>query len=453
MRLPVEVAIQLDKFRPRDYQKPIFDAFFNKKFKRLVVILPRRAGKDLTCWNILIRDAINEVGVYYMIYPTYTQGKKILWNSITIQGERFLDYIPKRIIAGVNSSDMRIALVNGSIIQIIGSDDPDRIVGTNPRGVVFSEYALQNPRIYSLISPILSANLGWAIFISTPRGRNHFWELYNMAMNSPAWWTIKLGLNETRHISYEEVERDMREGLMSPDLVQQEYFSSFSAGVEGSYYCKYLDKMRLSNQLGVVPWESGFPVHTAWDIGVRDSTSIIFFQTIGQVVRIIEYYENSKEGLEHYTKYVLSKDYQYGKHIAPHDIRVKEFGSGMTRIDKARQLGVRFTIAGNISIVDGIEAVRSTLSKVWIDEAKCAKLIKAIENYRQEWDDKRKVYKDKPLHDNFSHAADALRYMCIALPKTHDGLSAEALEQRYRDVCMGPGANLPEVFRNPGGRF
>jgi len=447
MNQPIEVKIHLSKFRPRDYQRPIFKAFFDDRFRRMVIVMCRRAGKDLCTWNIVIREAIARPGVYYVVYPTYAQGKKILWSSVTIQGMRFLDYVPKQLVDGMNSQEMKITLTNGSIIQIIGSDNPDRIVGTNPQGVVFSEYALQNPRIYALMSPILAANKGWAIFQSTPRGRNHFWDIYNLALNSPEWWTCKLGLNETRHIDPKEIDREIAEGLMSPDLVQQEYYVSFNAGVEGSYYCKYVDRMRLNNQIGVVPWESGFKVHTAWDIGVRDSTAIIFFQVIGQIVRIIDYYEKNKEGLEHYVNYVLSKDYVYGMHIAPHDIKVKEFGSGMTRIEKAKHLGVNFTVASNISIMDGIESVRSALSKIWIDEERCAKLIRSLENYRQEYDSKRQVYKDIPLHDKHSHAADCMRYLCISLPKTRDGLSSEELERMRHEAIYGEESSIPAIFR------
>jgi len=444
---PVEVKIHLNKFKPRDYQRPIFEAFFRDKFRRLVIVMCRRAGKDLCTWNIVIREAVTKVGVYYIVFPTYSQGKKILWDSVTICGKRFLDYIPKQLVDRTNSQEMKINLTNGSIIQIIGSDNPDRIVGTNPCGVVFSEYALQNPLIYSLMSPILAANKGWAIFQSTPRGKNHFWSLYNLAVNSPEWWACKLGLNETRHIEVEAIEREIDEGQMSPDLVQQEYYCSFEAGVEGSYYCKYVDKMRLNNQIGVVPWESGFKVHTAWDIGVRDSTVIIFFQTIGQTVRIIDYYEKNKEGLEHYVNHVMSKDYTYGKHIAPHDIRVKEFGSGMTRIEKAKNLGLTFTVASNIALMDGIESVRSAFSKLWIDETKCSKLIRSLENYRQEWDNRLKRYKDNPLHDSYSHAADAMRYLCISLPKTRDGLSADDLEKIRNDAVYGNQSGFPDFFK------
>lgn len=349
---------------------------------------------------------------------------------------------------------MKIRFKNGSLLQLVGSDNVDSLMGTNPQGVVFSEYAMQDPRAYQFIRPILAANDGWAVFISTPRGYNHLYELFQIAKNSPeSWYCIKLTLDDTRHIPMSEIERERKEGVMSEDLIQQEYFTSFEMGVEGSFYSRYMDKMRLDGRVGVVPWEVGFKVHTSWDLGVRDNTSIIFFQSIGPTVRIIDCYENSKQGLEHYVKVLESKPYSYGKHIAPHDIQVKEWGSGMTRIEKAKQLGVKFTIADNISIMDGIESVRSALNKVWIDRNNCAPLVKALENYRQEFDVKKRVYKSVPLHDIYSHFADAMRYLCITLPKTRDGLSAQELDRRYAEAVMGPGIGLPGIFRDDIARY
>lgn len=444
----VETTIRLNKFVPRSYQLPIFDAIENKGYRRVLVILPRRAGKDVSAFNLTIRAALKKIGVYYYIFPTYSQAKKVIWDSMTNEGMRFLDYIPPELIESTNSQEMKIRLNNGSLIQLVGSDNVDSLMGTNPRGVVFSEYALQDPRAYQFIRPILTANQGWALFLSTPRGKNHLWELFNIARASSDWYCLKLTIDDTQHIPLFEIEKEKADGIMSDDLIQQEYYTSFTMGVEGAYYAKYLDRMRIKGQIGMVPWESGFKVHTAWDLGVRDSTAIIFFQTIGQTVRIVDCYEKSKEGLDHYVKVVQNKPYSYGRHIAPHDIRVREFGTGMTRLEKAAHLGIRFTIAPDVSVIDGIESVRSALSKVWIDETACRPVLKALENYRQEYDAKRKVYKDHPLHDIHSHFADAMRYLAISLPKTRDGLSADELEKRYQEAMYGHNANMPAVFRD-----
>ncbi len=456
----IETQIKLDRFQPREYQLPILDAIENKGYRKVLAILPRRAGKDITAFNLCIRECLRKVCVIYYIFPTYSQGKKILWDSITNTGERILDYIPDELVTSKNGQEMKIRFKNGSLFQIVGSDNFDSLMGTNPQGVVFSEYALQDPRAYQYIRPILTANLGWALFISTPRGKNHLWELYQIALNSPEWFCYKLTINDTNHIPMSEIEKEKAEGIMSEDLILQEYYTDFSLGVEGAYYTKYLDRMRLKGQIGVVPYEPGFPVNTSWDLGYTDSCVIIYYQVIGHTVRIIDYYENNKEGLEHYVKIIKNKDYIYGKHFAPHDIGVSEFSSGQTRLQKALDLGLKFEVIctkegkkisalPNVSVMDGIESVRSAFAKIWIDENNCGQLIKALENYRQEYDVKKKVYNTQPLHNWASHAADAMRYLCLSLPKTRDGHSTpEELDRRYRESVYGDNSNLPRMFRD-----
>ena len=443
-----EVIIKLNKFTPRWYQVPMMDAIANKGYKRVIAVLPRRAGKDVAALNLAIRLLIQRPQTIYYIFPTYQQAKKVIWNGINNDGMHFLDYIPHELIESKNGQEMIVRFKNGSILALVGSDNYDSLMGTNPSGIIFSEYALQDERAYPFLRPILTANGGWALFISTPRGKNHLYTLYEIARNSDDWFCYKMGVDETQHIPLREIDKERDDGIMSEDLIQQEYYCSFDMGVEGGFYTKYFDKMRLKGQITQVPWEPAFKVHTAWDLGVRDSTAIIFFQVIGTTIRIIDYYEKNKEGLEHYVNILESKPYSYGKHIAPHDIRVREFGSGITRIEKARQLGIKFTIAEDIGIFDGIEAVRSTLSKVWIDDKNCVQLIKALENYRQEYDAKRAVYKTQPLHNYASHAADAMRYLCVSLPKTRDGTSPEELNARYEEAVFGAEKRMPSVFRN-----
>lgn len=450
----IEAEVHLNKFKLRPYQIPLWEALKKKKYLRAIAIWPRRAGKDVVAFNYVISCALSKVGVYFIVYPTYSQGRKILWDSMTNSGQRFLDFIPPELIESTNSTEMKIRLTNQSLIQVLGSDNYDSLVGTNPCGIVFSEYALQDPRAYQFLRPCLTANGGWAIFISTPRGKNSLYELYQIAISNPEhWYCSKLTVMDTGHISLHDIEREKHSGEMSDDLIQQEYFTSFDMGVEGAYYAKYIDKMKLDGRIGIVPYEANFKVHSCWDIGVRDSTSIIFFQCIGQTVRLIDCYENSKQGLEHYIKVMEQKanaqGWVWGRHFAPHDIAVKEFGSGMTRIEKAKQLGINFTITPNISIEDGIESLRSALGKFWIDETKCKQLIKALENYRQEWDEKKKVYKSCPLHNWSSHFSDSARYLAINLPKTRDGLSAEELDKRYQNAMYGSQGQLPAAFRDP----
>jgi hypothetical protein len=441
--------IHLDRFQPRDYQIPLIQALESGKYTRLICCWHRRAGKDICGFNLMIRAALRKMGVYYYIFPTYSQARKVIWDSITTSGQRFMDYIPRELVTNTHSTEMKITLLNGSIIQLIGSDNIDSLMGTNPIGIVFSEYALQDPAAYQFLRPILLANGGWSLFISTPRGKNNFFDLCKVAKDNPeTWYYSELTIKDTGVISVDEIEKEIKEGLISEDLAQQEYFCSFTMGVEGAYYSKYIDNLRRKTQLSNVPWEPSFPVHTAWDIGVRDSTAIIFFQNIGTTIHIIDFYEKNKEGLEHYIKVLDSKPYKYGKHIAPHDIAVREFGSGMTRLEKAKNLGIKFITAQNIPLMDGIEAVRSAFAKMYIDITNCSQLIKALENYRQEWDSKRKVYSANPLHDVHSHAADAMRYLCVSLPKTADGLTAKEIDRIKADALYG-GQTEQNFFNDP----
>lgn len=445
-----EVVVELDKFKPRQYQLDLCTKFESGQYKKFMAIWNRRAGKDICAFNLMLRAALKKVGVYYYIFPTYSQAKKVIWDSITNAGDKFLDYIPPVLILSSNSQEMKIKLINGSLIQLVGSDSAsESLVGTNPIGCVFSEYALQDPKAYQFIRPILLINGGWSLFISTPRGRNSLYDLYKIATDNPEEWYVSyLTVKETKVVSEEAIQKEIDEGLISFDLAQQEYYCSWSKGVEGAYYSKYLDKMKLNNQIADIPWESGFKVHTAWDIGVRDSTAIIFFQMIGRTIRVIDCYEKNKEGLEHYIKVIQSKPYIYGKHIAPHDMGVTEFGSGITRLEKAKELGIRFTIAPKTSIMDGIESVRSAFSRMYLDDRKCSPLLKALENYRQEYDPKNNVYKTNPLHNSSSHFADAMRMLAVSLSKLQEGMTSQDIDKLKAEAYTGTTNSMygPGIF-------
>lgn len=437
----------------REYQQDLFDAVENKGYRRALFIWPRRAGKDFCAFALCARACVRNVITCFYVLPTFASGRRILWDAIANDGRRILDFVPPEL-GERNEQLMRIKFSNGSLFQIVGSDNYDNtIVGTNPKLMVFSEYALQDPNAYLLASsPILNANDGTAVFLTTPRGKNHAWDLYQVAQHSPDWHVSKLTLDETQHIPLSVIEKEIDQGLISRDLVLQEYYTSFDMGVEGSYYSKYIDKMRLEGRIGIVPYEPNFPVHTAWDLGYNDPTCIIFFQIIGQTIRIIDYYENNKVGLEHYAKIINQKDYTYGRHIGPHDIAVHDLSTGISRWRTLYDLGIKFLKPNESKIPhlieDGIEAVRRNLPKIWIDERRCAPLIKAMENYRQEYDEKKRVYSDRPRHDWSSHAADSLRYMCGSLTALTTTSSAEALEKRYREAYYGDDqSHLPPVFR------
>ncbi len=439
-------TITLDLYEPRDYQLPLLNALERDGYRRLLAIFPRRAGKDITCFNIMIRQMLMRPAVYYYIFPTYAQAKKAIWDTITNDGMRVLDYIPQEIIESSNSQELKIRLKNGSLFQLIGSENYNLLMGTNPYGVVFSEYALQNPKTRDYIEPILAANGGWQIIQSTPRAKNHFWHLYQYALKSDKWFVQKLTLDDTKHISQEELDQ-MRDEGKSEDFIQQEFYCSFDMGVEGAYYTRYVENMRKDGRIGVFPHNPSYKVHTAWDIGVSDSTAIIFFQVIEGRLYIIDTIEKQKEGLEYYATSVNRKPYNYGTHIAPHDIAVKEWGGGLTRFQKAKNLGINFQVAPNIPIMDGIEAVRGTLSICSVDERKAQPLLHALESYREEWDEKNQISRGRPKHDRFSHMADAIRYLAVSVHLVGEGdvLTPDRLRE-LRQQASGYQGNTIENF-------
>lgn len=439
MDISVETVIKLSKFIPRPYQLSICNAFEKKGFKKLICVMPRRSGKDVVAWNLMIRAAIRRVGLYVYALPSAVQARRVLFDGITISGEKFIDFIPKELIHSINIQQMKITLINQSTIIFTGSENFDSLRGTNPLGCVISEAAYTHPQFYPTIRPALLAADGWVILISTPFGENWFYTLYEIAKANPKdWYSCFMTISDTRHISEEEIEREIESGEISPDMAEQEYRCSFGIGAIGAYYAKYLNRMELNDQIGFVGWEPNYPVHSAWDLGVRDATSILMFQVIGRQVNIIDMYQNSDVGMEHYINVLQNKQYTWGKHIAPHDIAVREFtSSGLTRFEKAAQLGIKFIISPNISIMDGIESVRTTLPRIYVDSAKCSILVAALRNYRKQYDTKTKTYKPQPYHDHNSNCMDALRYMCLTLPKVQNQSNPVALENRYNEAKYG----------------
>lgn len=418
IRLPVN-------YTARPYQVPFWQAMAEGK-KRAVLVWHRRAGKEKTCWNYLIMQACKRVGIYYYFFPHFSQGRKILWDGVDKDGFKFLNHIPNPIQQGwPNNTEMKIRLHNGSIIQVIGTNNIDSIVGTNPVGCVFTEYSLQDPQAWTLIRPILRENGGWAVFNFTPRGANHGKELLDMASNNPDWFTQVLTVKDTGVLTEEDIAKERAEG-MSEDMIQQEYYCSFTLGIEGAYYAKYMQDAVDENRVCLVPWDRTQRVNTSWDIGYGDSTSIIFWQVIGNEIHIIDYYENHGEGLPHYAQYINRKAYIYADHYAPHDIESHAFSNGLSGKEVGASLGVKFTTLPTLklSVENGIEAVRSIFPRVYIDNTKCRHLMKCLENYRKEFDPRLEVYKDRPRHDKWSHGADAMRYLAIAVKMYVDNKTA-----------------------------
>lgn len=412
-------------FEPRPYQVPFLTAMGKGVLglpggtKRGVAVWHRRAGKDLTALaGLVVPEMLRRPGVYYHFLPTYKQGRKIIWDGRDKSGRRFLDYIPKEAIATRNNQEMKIETTSGSLFQVIGTDDIDSIVGTNPVGCVFSEFSLQHPQAWDYVRPILRENDGWAVFLYTPRGKNHGYRLFNMAQGNPSWFCELLTVFDTKVLTAQDIQEE-RDAGMSEELIQQEFFCSWNAPLSGAYYGALMEKARREGRIRAFPIDKNLPVHTAWDLGMHDSTAIWFVQIAGREVWVIDYYESSGEGLAHYANVLEEKrragGYLYGTHYAPHDIEVRELSTGQTRLETAANLGILFQVVPRHDLMDGIEASRNLLPLCWFNEPKCLEGIDHLEQYRKEWDEKRGCYKSRPVHDASSHGADAYRTLAMGL--------------------------------------
>ena len=410
-------------FTPRDYQIPMLTAR-ELGYRREVYILHRRAGKDLTAVNDMAKAVIERVGIYYYLFPTFAQAKKVIWDGMTGEGRRFINYFPPDLIRKINGTEMKIEFVNGSIMQLIGTDNFDAIRGTNCIGATFSEYALQDPRAWDTIEPILLENGGWAKFLYTPNGKNHGYDLYEHAKRDPEWFTMLRTIDQTRKengdpvITLKQID-GLRARGVSEEFIQQEYYCSFRMGTAGAYYAKLMEDARVEGRIRRVAFDNSIPVHTAWDIGVNDFTSIIFFQKIRNEYHLIDFYESIGEGVQFYAQVLQEKArkerYYYGNHYAPHDIKARAFAAeGKSTLQIANSLGLHFQPLPKNNLQAGLAAVRSMLPRCWFDEERCRFLVKHLENYTKAWNNTNKVWMDTPKHDEHSHGSDSMRYLGLA---------------------------------------
>lgn len=360
---------------------------------------------------------MQRVGTYFYLFPTYAQAKKAIWNGRDKEGFPFMGHFPPDLVASKNESDLLVKLNNGSIFQLIGSDNIDSIMSTNPIGCVFAEYSLQDPRAWDYIRPILRENDGWAIFDFTPRGRNHAFHLFEMAEKlqaegDPDWFCERLTVDDTGVISLAQINDERRTGL-DEDIIQQEYYCSFSGSQQGNYYGQQMEQADKDGRISGVPYQPEAGVHTWWDLGMSDAMSVIFTQNVGREVHVIDYFETSGQGLPDCARELQHKPYVYASHNAPHDIAVRELGTGKSRLETAASLGIKFEIVPNIGLQDGIDATRSFLARCWFDKVKTERLRDALSSYHKSWDEKRKCFSDAPYHDWASHAADSARYLAV----------------------------------------
>jgi hypothetical protein len=408
--------------------------------KRELLVAHRRAGKDDNCLHYMATAAVQKPATYWYMLPQKNQVRRAIWDAVNPHtGLRRIDEaFPPAICQGKRKNEMVIELINGSMVHFIGSDSFDALVGSPPYGLVFSEFSLTNPNAWAFLRPILDENGGWAIFNMTPRGKNHAYQLYRYALERDDWFVQVSTPADTGVFSPEQLTEARAEyvALYGPEdgeaLYQQEYWCSFDVALVGSYYGRYIADAEQAGRIKAVPYDPILPVVTAWDLGMDDYTAIWCVQFAAGEIRVIDYIEGSGRGLDYYAKALLSRPWVYADHLLPHDVQVRELGTGKSRLEVLHSLGLHQARAVPAqSIGDGINAVRSILPRCWFDATRCKQGVEALRMYRRQYDDAKKIYLDRPEHDWSSHAADAFRYLALGMDEREQ---KERKPLRYRNL-------------------
>lgn len=427
----MKVTLPHNGWKPRSYQKAAWKAARNPKIKKLVLAWARRHGKDEIAMHITAIKAMQRPGNYYHCLPAYSQARKAIWEAVP-NGKgvaRWREVFPEEIIKHVDNIAMKITFINGSTWQLVGSDNVDSLMGTSPAGVVFSEAALANPTTFAFFSPILKANGGWSIHISSTRGRNHFYELYQESLEDPEAFVSHISAADTDVFSDIDLAKERKSyerlyGLaVGHALFEQEYMSSWDGAVVGAVFSKEIEALTKEGRACPLMYDRRYPVDTSWDLGVGDDTVILFWQTIGNQERLIDWYSANDAGIDHFAEVIRAKPYNYGKHYAPHDIMVREWGANaVTRIKQAKRFGINFEKPKKVDKMVQIALASDLLSRTVMNvnekipedkTADCNFILNAFRQYRFKYDDAKKIMSKQPVHDWTSHYMDAFMVKAI----------------------------------------
>lgn len=419
---PQKIRLPHDGWAPRPHQLGLW-SYLENGGKRAIDIWHRRAGKDEVYLHWAAVAAHQRPATYWHMLPEYAQGRKAIWAAVNPQsGRRRIDEaFPHVLRANTNEQEMFIRFKCGSTWQVVGSDRYDAAVGSPPAGIVFSEWALANPAAWAYLAPILIENDGWAGFITTSRGRNHAKSMLDIGRSNPAWHAQVLTIDDTGLISPETIEeqRTQYHGIFGEEagdaLIEQEYFCSFEAAVLGSYWGKLIALAEREQRICKVDIDRAFPVHKAWDIGMDDPMAIWCFQVGHGFINVVDYYEASGFGFDHYAEWLKERDYR-GVDWVPHDAKQREPGapSGRSRIASMIAEGLKPKLVPDHKPADRINAGRKTIPVARFDAERCAKGLDCLREYKAEWNPDLRTFAKTAKHDWASHGADAFGHMSVA---------------------------------------
>ena len=409
------MQISLPNLTLRDYQLPGWRAL-EAGARRAAFVWPRRAGKDTTSLAWTAFDAHRTLGGFWHLFPEQTQARKAIWNGLDRDGKRIIDVaFPPGLREKTLDNEMFIRFKNGSTWQLGGSDRYDALVGSNPRGVVFSEFAISNPRAYEFVRPILAENNGWALFPYTPRGRNHGFDLFQKLQQDNQSFAEILTCDDTGHMSAEALALEKAE--MSEELYLQEYFGSWDFGIEGAIFARQVNRAITDGRVTDVPYNEALPVWVSFDIGLHDGCGLWFFQLEpGGRPMFIEYEQARGEQLKYYVDLLKSKPYTYGNElILPHDAGHERLGMESIE-DQLRDLGYPSRVLKvEKSLLPGLESARVLINRAHFDLEKCRDGLNALSSYRREYNERTHQFLPKPLHDWTDEAASSFRYAVRAI--------------------------------------
>lgn len=435
------------RWRPRGYQQALWNHLIAGGL-RVDVAAHRRWGKDDVALNWAAQAARNRVGAYWHLLPEAAQARKAIWDAVNPHtGKKRIDEaFPKDERRSTRNTDMFIEFENGSTWQVVGSDNYDSLVGSSVAGVVFSEWALARPEAWTYLRPILAESGGWALFIWTPRGRNHATMAFDARQHDENWYTLKSAATETDVFTPDQLAREKAELIAESGSAEegeakfnQEYLVDFDAATPGAYYATQINEAEVAGRLTRVPYDPALRVDTAWDLGIDDYTTIWFFQQIGREVRAIDYFETAGIGLQQIVAQAIApKPYVYGTHHLPHDVMVRELGAaGKTRRETLNGLGVSpISVGVAQDPEERINASRLMIPMTWFDAEKCATGLNRLRGYRKRWNRTTKSFTG-PLHDEASHGADAFGEYAV----NRRGIVAAKPANRARENA-GPGGWL-----------
>ena len=402
-------------YKPRPQQLVLHEAMDNNRF--VVGVMHRRFGKTVCAINQLIKKAIEcelPDPRFCYVAPTYTQAKRIAFD--------YLVKFTRPLGATVNISELRVDFW-GRRISLHGADNPDSLRGTYYDGCVLDEVGDMNPKVWNeVLRPSLSDRLGWCLFIGTPKGRNHFADFRDRAEETAGWKLLEFKASETGIIPESELNAARAE--MGEDKYQQEFECNFNSAVEGAYYGQIINDLEAKGRLTTVDRDDLCKSYVAWDLGMGDSTCLWVAQLVGKEVRLIDFVENHGVGLDWYVNWLKENRYERFDQYLPHDVEVREMGTGKSRKEVLQEAGLEITVAPRLSVADGIQAVRRLLPRCWFDKDKTKQGVNALRNYRREYNEKQNVYYEKPLHDWASHSSDSFRYLAITLDESDDSWSS-----------------------------